>query len=314
MSMAVVNSARRLACQVRRPIILANVVLPNHRMANQNQLGALVLGRLLMVDGHRRTVGFHRQALADQVQRRSSTSSCRRPPDPACETAPVRHRETVAAAPGGISGVPEAPLGVGTLAFESPISSAFQDLGLPQHSLPWFALRTRSNFERVCALSLSQKGYEPFLPVYQCRRRRWDRTVDVELPLFPGYLFCRFDFQRRLPILMSPGIVHVVGGRIALEPAPEVEIATVRAIVESNLRAEPWPFLKIGERVRIFDGPLEGVEGLLVGSKRRHRLVVSITLLQRSIAAEIDARWVRPARKSVAHPTAPEAVLAAAAR
>lgn len=136
----------------------------------------------------------------------------------------------------------------------------------------------------------------------------------VELPLFPGYVFCRFDFQRQPPILMSPGIVHIVGARIAPEPVPEIEIATVRAIVESHLRAEPWRFLKMGERVRIFDGPLDGVEGLLAGSKRRRRLVVSITLLQRSIAAEIDARWVRPARKSMARPAAPEAVLAAVAQ
>jgi transcription antitermination factor NusG len=137
--------------------------------------------------------------------------------------------------------------------------------------------------------------------------------VDVELPLFPGYLFCRFDYQRRLPILMSPGIVHIVGGSIAPEPVPEVEIATVRAVVESHLRAEPWPFLEMGQRVRIFGGPLAGVEGLLVDSKGRHRLVVSITLLQRSIAAEIDARWVRPVPKSVARETASGALPAAAA-
>lgn len=200
------------------------------------------------------------------------------------------------------------------MAFESPISGAFEDSGLPQHPLPWFALRSRSNFERVCAFSLSRKGYETFLPVYECRRRRWDRTVDVELPLFPGYLFCRFDFQRRLPILMSPGIVNIVGGRTAPEPVPEAEIATVRAIVESHLRAEPWPFLEMGQPVRIFDGPLAGVEGILVDSKGRHRLVVSITLLQRSIAAEIEARWVRPVPKSVARATALGAPLAAAAR
>ena len=200
------------------------------------------------------------------------------------------------------------------MALESPISSALPDLGVPHHLLPWFALRTRSNFERVCALSLSQKGYETLLPAYWCRRRRRDRNVDVELPLFPGYLFCRFDYQRRLPILMSPGIVHIVGGSSAPEPVPEVEIATVRAIVESHLRTEPWPFLEIGQRVRIFGGPLAGVEGLLVDSKGRHRLVVSITLLQRSIAAEIDARWVRPVPKGVASAAASGALPAAAAQ
>ena len=180
--------------------------------------------------------------------------------------------------------------------------------------LPWYALRTRSNFERVAALSLSGKGYETFLPVYQCRRRRRDRTVEVELPFFPGYLFCRFDYQRRLPILTSPGVVNIVGGRTFPETVSEVEIATVRAIVESHLRAEPWPFLEMGQPVRIFDGPLAGVEGILVDSKGRHRLVVSITLLQRSIAAEIDARWIRPVPKSMARATPPMALGASAAR
>ncbi len=166
--------------------------------------------------------------------------------------------------------------------------------------LQWFALRTKSNFERHSRWSLSQKGYETFLPSYTCRRRRWDRSVDLDLPLFPGYVFCRFDFSRRLPILMSPGVVHIVGGSSAPAPVPESEIDVVRAIVDSQLRAEPWPFLEIGQKVTIVGGPLTGAEGILVSAKGRHRLVVSITLLQRSVAAEIEAVWVRPAARSVA--------------
>lgn len=159
---------------------------------------------------------------------------------------------------------------------------------------PWFALRTRSNFERVCAASLSQKGYETFLPMYRTRRRRWDRMVDVELPLFPSYLFCRFDFLRRLPILMCPGIVQIVGGRSTPAPISKSEIATIQAVLAAELRPEPWPFMTAGQRVSIAFGPLAGAEGLLVEFKGGHRLVVSVSLLQRSIAAEIEASWVRP--------------------
>jgi transcription antitermination factor NusG len=175
---------------------------------------------------------------------------------------------------------------------------AVQGSKISEDKLLWFALRTRSNFERVSAVSLSRRGYETFLPVYQCRRRRWDRSVDIELPLFPSYLFCRFEFQRRLPILMCPGIIHIVGRSATPEPVSNVEIAAVQAIVSSELRTEPWPFIEVGQRVRIAGGPLAGVEGLLVKFKAGHRLVVSISLLQRSIAAEIDAAWIYPVLKT----------------
>jgi transcription antitermination factor NusG len=196
----------------------------------------------------------------------------------------------------------------------TPASGSSLEDALCGSNLSWFALRTRSNFERQSAFSLSQKGLEVFLPSYHSRRRRWDRFVDLELPLFPGYLFCRFDFAHRLPVLMSPGIVHIVGSGSMPEPVPESEIMTVRAIVESNLRSEPWPFLEIGQPVKIIEGPLSGVEGLLLNAKGRHRLVVSITLLQRSIAAEIDATWVRPVSKSVARISAPVRPLPSAIR
>ena len=166
--------------------------------------------------------------------------------------------------------------------------------------LSWFALRTRSNFERQCASSLAQKGFETFLPTYSSRRKRWDRSVDLDLPLFPGYLFCRFDFRQKLPILMSPGVVHIVGFGSSPSPVEESEIVALQAIVESQLRSEPWPFLKIGQEVKITAGPLDGLQGILVNSKGRHRLVVSVTLLQRSVAAEIDATWVKPVGKSAA--------------
>jgi len=160
---------------------------------------------------------------------------------------------------------------------------------------PWYALRIRCRREKLVASALCEKGYEVFLPFYQVRRRWSDRIKELQLPLFPGYLFCRFDVHRRLPILVTPGVYDVVGIGKRIVPVDDIEIAAVQAIVVSQLSTEPWPYLHIGRRVRIEVGPLSGVEGILVAVKKAHRLVVSVTLLQRSVAVEIQADWVVPA-------------------
>jgi transcription antitermination factor NusG len=157
----------------------------------------------------------------------------------------------------------------------------------------WFAIRVRPRFEKLVSDALRSKDYTEFLPVFRARRRWSDRFTTVELPLFPGYTFCRFNPERRLPILTTPGVMHVVGlGRVPI-PVDDGEIAAVRAIVDSGLTAQPWPFLKSGDRVMLAEGPLRGVEGILV-SADTNRLVVNVTLLQRSIAVQIDRDWVRP--------------------
>lgn len=158
----------------------------------------------------------------------------------------------------------------------------------------WFALRVKSHCERITAAGLRSRGYEEFLPTYPSRRRWSDRWVDQELPLFPGYVFCRFDPVDRLPILKIPSLVHIVGiGKTPL-PVEDQEIAAIQAIVRSGLAAEPWPYLRVGDTVRVEYGSLCGLEGILVEVKKRHRLVVSVTLLQRSVAVEIDHDWVSP--------------------
>lgn len=164
------------------------------------------------------------------------------------------------------------------------------DLSTQEHS--WFALRIRTRHERIVASALYEKGYEVFLPLYYTRRQWSDRIKEMALPLFPGYLFCRFDMQKRLPVLVTPGILHVVGIGKAPVALGEHEIAAIQSIVASRLRAEPWPFLEIGQRLRIERGPLMGVEGILVARKKPFRLVVSVTLLQRSVAVEINHDWV----------------------
>jgi transcription antitermination factor NusG len=170
-------------------------------------------------------------------------------------------------------------------------------------TLDWFAVHVRTRYESLVARCLTAKGYECFLPTYWCRRRWSDRVKELELPLFPGYFFCRFHLEDRLPILKTPSLISIVG--IAQSPVPvdEAEIAAVRKLVNSGLRHQPWPYVSIGQKVRIEYGSLWGLEGILQSFKGRHRIVVSVTLLQRSVAAEIDSSWVTPAVDHVPVPS-----------
>lgn len=162
--------------------------------------------------------------------------------------------------------------------------------------LPWFALQVRSQRENHAADHLRAKGYELFLPLYTCRKRWSDRIKKVELPLFPGYLFCRFDPYDRLPIVKTPWLLQIVGFNHIPSPVDDEEISAVRTLIASGAATQPWPFIGLGERVRIESGPLRGVVGVLTQVKRNHKLVVSITLLQRSVAVEIDSALVTPER------------------
>lgn len=156
----------------------------------------------------------------------------------------------------------------------------------------WFALQVRAKHEKLVATHLSGRDYEWFLPLYK-RRRLWsDRIKEIDSPLFPGYIFCRFNPQRRLPILTIPGVIQVVGYNRLPVPIKESEIAAIQTLVASKLPNQPWPFLTAGDRVRIAQGALRGVEGILVAFKGSHRLVVSVTLLQRSVAVEVDSAFV----------------------
>jgi len=158
----------------------------------------------------------------------------------------------------------------------------------------WFALRVKSQSERTVAVAVRNKGFEEFLPLYRHRNRWSDRIKLVELPLFPGYLFCRIDPSSRLPILKIPGALHFVGiGRTPV-PIDDAEIAAIQAAVRSGLPTQPAAYLEVGERVRPYDGPLAGLEGILVEARDQYSLVVSVTLLRRSLMVEIDRDWVTP--------------------
>jgi transcriptional antiterminator NusG len=159
---------------------------------------------------------------------------------------------------------------------------------------PWFALRLRSNSERIAAAHLKDRGYEAFAPSYKTERRWSDRTKQIDQFLFPGYIFCRFDPNDRLPILTAPGVVNVVGFGKLPEHIPDAEVARVRQMVESGLPVTPYPYVRVGQAVLIDRGPLSGLEGILVEVKGKTRLVVSVTLLQRSVSAEVDRLSIRP--------------------
>lgn len=158
----------------------------------------------------------------------------------------------------------------------------------------WYALQVRTRYERVVAEYLSGLDYEWFLPLCKDRKRWSDRVKQVELPLFPGYLFCRFDVQSRLPILKTPGVVQIVGYNRQPVPVDESEIAAIQTLVSSGVPNQLCSFVEIGDRVQIESGPLRGLEGILIESRGRHKLVLSVTLLQRSVAVEIDSMSVTP--------------------
>jgi transcription antitermination factor NusG len=159
---------------------------------------------------------------------------------------------------------------------------------------PWFALRVKSRSEKIVSTIARNKGFEEFLPLYQSRRRWSDRFKSVDVPLFPGYVFCRLNPEFRLPLLTIPGVLSFVGiGKVPV-PIDDAEIAAIQTAIGSGLLAEPYPFLEVGQRVRIAEGPLTGIEGLLVEVRKQQRLAVSVSLLKRSVAVEIDRHWVRP--------------------
>ena len=163
-----------------------------------------------------------------------------------------------------------------------------------ENGLRWYAVHVRNRHEDVVARHLRVRGLEAFLPLYRERHRWSDRFQEVDLPLFPGYVFCQFNPLKRLPILTVPGVVQIVGAGKNLLPIDESEIAAIRAAVKSGLPTRPSPFLEIGQKVRIEHGPLCGIEGIILGFRGRQRLVLSISLLQRSVAVELSSEWIRP--------------------
>lgn len=151
----------------------------------------------------------------------------------------------------------------------------------------WVAVQVRPRYEFVTSELLRYKGYEVFVPTYR-RKRQWsDRVKDLELPLFTGYIFCRLEIQIRNPIVATPGVIRIVGSGKEMATIDEREIEALQGVTKSRVPARPCPFVNVGDRVRVREGSLAGVEGILVRHKSGDRLILSVKLVQQSIEVEI---------------------------
>lgn len=152
----------------------------------------------------------------------------------------------------------------------------------------WYALYTRHQHEKMVDQVLTNKGFNTFLPLYATTHNWKDRTKALTLPLFPCYVFLKGGIDRRLHILTTPGIYGLVS--TAGQPAaiPDIEIESIRRVVESGARVEAHPYLKCGNWVRVKCGPLAGIEGILVRKKNISRLVLSVEILGTAAAIEVS--------------------------
>lgn len=161
---------------------------------------------------------------------------------------------------------------------------------------PWYALNVRTRLEKRTAEQLDVRGVETFAPSYTVRRRWSDRVKEIELPLFPGYLFCRYSPEQRLKVVTTPGVTSIVGIGNMPMPVSEEEMAGVHTILSSGLPYGPWPYApQVGDRVLIEDGCMRGLSGFLIRERDQFRVVVNVDLLQRSVAVEIDRDQLRVA-------------------
>jgi transcription antitermination factor NusG len=166
------------------------------------------------------------------------------------------------------------------------ISGEISDRGT---SVPyWYALYTNPRHEKVVARQLKERCVENFLPLYRTWHRWKDRRKQVDLALFPGYVFVKIEEQNKLQVLKTPGAVNLVSFNGKLAVLPEPEIQALRNALDNEVCAEPYPFLRVGRKVRVVRGPMAGAEGLLARKKDKYRVVISVEVLMRSVALEID--------------------------
>jgi transcription antitermination factor NusG len=158
----------------------------------------------------------------------------------------------------------------------------------------WYAVYTRSHCEKIVARELAARQIENYLPAFQELRQWSDRKKVVDLPVFPGYLFARFadSNHTRVEVLRAQGAVQILGAAGRIEPVPDFEIDSVRRLLDSRVHCFAHPFLQEGAWVRVRRGPLKGQEGRLISIKNQTRLLVSITMLARSVATEMDINAV----------------------
>jgi len=164
--------------------------------------------------------------------------------------------------------------------------------------LKWYALYTCPRHERCVAQQIEQRSIACFLPLYRSVRRWKDRRKELELALFPGYVFVRLAPQDRLRVLQLPSAVRLVSFNGQPAVLPEAEIEALRQRLTCGGGVEPHPYLRVGRRVRVCGGPMRGLEGILVRRKDRCRVVFSLDLIMRSVAVEVDESDVEPVAES----------------
>jgi transcription antitermination factor NusG len=152
----------------------------------------------------------------------------------------------------------------------------------------WYAAYTKHQHEKSAASLLEKKGFEILLPLYRTTHRWKDRVQPVALPVFPCYVFIRANLARKLAILQTPGIFWLLGNSGNAAVVPDADIEAIRKIMTSAAAYEPHPYLKSGDRVRVIDGAIAGVEGILTRVKNRYRVVLSVDLLRQALAVEVD--------------------------
>jgi len=179
----------------------------------------------------------------------------------------------------------------------SPTNSSLQDPLPRTYDEPrWYAVHTNSRHEKSVALQMDANQIPYFLPLYKSVRRWKDRKKQVEMPLFPGYVFVQIGLHNRLQVLKVPGVVQLISFNGKPAPVPDSEIEVLRRGLSNRMATEPHPYLKVGKRVRVHSGPMAGVEGILIRRKEKLRVVLSIHLIQRSVAVEVDETEIEPTR------------------
>lgn len=156
----------------------------------------------------------------------------------------------------------------------------------------WFALKTRPRSEKKVDYALRQKGYECLAPTYRQKRKWSDRTVEIDLPLFPSYVFCRLGSSVLGKAISTTGVIKIVGFNGNPAEVTIEEIEALRLLGQSDLLREPWNYLPNGTSVLVETGPLAGVQGIICADENKKQLIISVTLLQRSVAVQLNADTV----------------------
>lgn len=158
----------------------------------------------------------------------------------------------------------------------------------------WFAATVKPQHEAAVAHGLEVRGIEPFSPTYELATKWTDRQKILRRPLFPGYVFCRFERPARTSVMMTPGVTSIVGFGGVAAPVPDEEIERVKTMIASGLLVQPWPFLEEGDHVRIEEGPLRGLDGIVLRQKNDYQFIVNVTFLRRSISVSVDRDDLAP--------------------